>query len=72
MFVASVMFVPRVAYLVDVRRELTEQDVSQVAHYTVEGRLLSASSNDLTTVFEYAADPDRVVIDLSRPHVWAE
>lgn len=29
-----------------------------------------ASSNDLYTQFEYADDPDRVVIDLSESHVW--
>lgn len=69
-FVAAIMFVRRVAHLVDVTREVTEQDGAQVAHYTVEGQLLFASSNDLTTMFEYAADPERVVIDLSRSHVW--
>ncbi len=69
-FVAAIMFVRRVAHLVDVTREVTEQDGAQIAHYTVEGQLLFASSNDLTTMFEYAADPERVVIDLSRSHVW--
>lgn len=69
-FVASVMFVRRVAHLVDVRREIQEHDNQQVAHYTVEGQLLFASSNDLTTMFEYVDDPDRVVIDLTKSHVW--
>ncbi|MCA1308003.1 SulP family inorganic anion transporter [Microbacterium esteraromaticum] len=69
-FVASVMFVRRVAHLVDVKREVVDQDGTQVAHYTVEGQLLFASSNDLTTMFEYAADPERVVVDFSKSHVW--
>lgn len=69
-FVAAIMFVRRVAHLVDVTREVTERDGAQVAHYTVEGQLLFASSNDLTTMFEYTEDPERVVIDLSRSHVW--
>ncbi|WP_293878528.1 SulP family inorganic anion transporter [uncultured Brevibacterium sp.] len=69
-FVASVMFVRRVAHLIDVRREVTEQGDAPVAHYTVEGQLLFASSNDLTTMFEYADDPERVVIDLTKSHVW--
>ena len=69
-FVASVMFVRRVAHLIDVRREVTEQDGTPVAHYTVEGQLLFASSNDLTTMFDYADDPARVIIDLTRSHVW--
>jgi SulP family sulfate permease len=68
--VASVMFVRRVAHLVEVRREIVEREGTQVAHYTVEGQLLFASSNDLTTMFDYAADPEHVVIDFARSHVW--
>jgi SulP family sulfate permease len=40
------------------------------AHYAVDGELFFASSNDLTTQFEYADDPDRVVIDMSSSHIW--
>ncbi|MCT1602251.1 SulP family inorganic anion transporter [Kocuria sp. p3-SID1433] len=68
--VASVMFVRRVAHLVEVRREIVEREGTQVAHYTVEGQLLFASSNDLTTMFDYAADPEHVVVDFARSHVW--
>jgi len=69
-FVASVMFVRRVAHLIDVNREILTEDGVETAHYTVEGQLLFASSNDLTTLFEYADDPDRVIIDLTRSHIW--
>ena len=69
-FVASVLFVRRVAHLIDVERVITEQQEVKTAHYTVEGQLLFASSNDLTTMFEYADDPDRVVIDLTKSHIW--
>src|SRR5699024_3702595 len=69
-FAASVMFVRRVAHLIDVRREVKDQDGEQVAYYTVEGQLLFASSNDLPTLFEYTADPDRIIIDLSKSHIW--
>lgn len=69
-FVAAIMFVRRVAHLVNVDREVTEQFDVQTAHYTVEGQLLFASSNDLTTLFEYTDDPERVVIDLSKSHIW--
>lgn len=68
--VASVMFVRRVAHLVSVDRTVVERDGQDVATYTVEGQLLFASSNDLTTMFRYSEDPDHVVIDLSRSHVW--
>lgn len=69
-FVAAIMFVRRVAHLVNVERTIVSEDGNQVAHYVVEGQLLFASSNDLTTLFEYTDDPDRVVIDLSRSNVW--
>ena len=69
-FAASVMFVRRVAHLIDVRREVKDQDGEKVAYYNVEGQLLFASSNDLTTLFEYTADPDRIIIDLSKSHIW--
>jgi len=69
-FVASVMFVRRVAHLIDVQRELREQDGVPLAHYTIEGQLLFASSNDLTTMFEYTADPAHVVVDLTKSHIW--
>src|SRR5699024_1867951 len=69
-FVASVMFVRRVAHLIDVNREIAIENGVETARYTVEGQLLFASSNDLTTLFEYTDDPDRVIIDLTRSHIW--
>lgn len=68
--VASVMFVRRVAHLIDVRREVRDHNGAPVAHYTVEGQLLFASSNDLTTMFEYSNDPEQVIIDLTRSNIW--
>src|SRR5699024_1744669 len=64
--VASVLFVRRVAHLVLVTRTVD----GDVARYVVDGELFFASSNDLATQFEYTDDPDRIVIDLSRSHVW--
>lgn len=72
-FVASVLFVRRVAHFVTVRRAVLDPDEDRpapFAHYTVEGELFFASSNDLTTQFEYSRDPDRVVIDMSRSRIW--
>jgi len=43
---------------------------SATAYYRVEGELFFASSNDLTTQFEYADDPERVIIDMSGSHIW--
>ena len=69
-FAASVMFVRRVAHLIEVRREVEAEGDQQVAYYTVQGQLLFASSNDLTTLFEYTADPEHIVINLSQSHIW--
>ena len=69
--VAMTLFARRVAHLTETHRELIEDtDGARAAVYTVTGELFFASSNDLYTQFEYAADPDRVVIDLSASHVW--
>ena len=65
---AMIMFARRVAHFVSVTRTLS--DNGDTAHYAVDGELFFASSNDLTTQFEYADDPDTVVIDMSRSHVW--
>lgn len=66
--VASLLFVRRVAHVVDVARVVT--DDGGVARYTVTGELFFASSNDLTSQFSYAEDPPRVVLDFSGAHVW--
>ncbi|MDT0611143.1 SulP family inorganic anion transporter [Streptomyces lancefieldiae] len=65
---AVVIFAKRVAHLVDVT-SVTDPDGGQVV-YSVTGELFFASSNDLVTRFDYATDPDRVVIDLSATHIW--
>lgn len=64
--VAMVLFARRVAHFATVTRTVTDAS----AHYAVEGELFWASSNDLTTQFSYVDDPERVVIDLSRSHIW--
>lgn len=67
---AMILFARRVAHFTTVTREITDQDGQPTARYTVDGELFFASSNDLTTQFEYTHDPDRVVVDLTRSHVW--
>ncbi|RZU33909.1 SulP family inorganic anion transporter [Blastococcus saxobsidens] len=64
--VACVLFAQRIAHLVDVDRVVE----GGTARYTVDGALFFASSNDLYTQFEYADDPEHVVIDLSGAQVW--
>lgn len=67
-FVASVLFVRRVAHVVRVERTITN-DGSE-ARYVVTGELFFASSNDLTTQFEYSADPQQITIDFTHSHMW--
>jgi SulP family sulfate permease len=68
---AMVAFARRVAHLADVERSIVlDDDGDAVASYVVTGELFFASSNDLTTQFEYADDPDDIVIDMTRSHVW--
>ncbi|WP_344344066.1 SulP family inorganic anion transporter [Kitasatospora putterlickiae] len=65
---AMVVFAKRVAHLADVTAT-TDPDGRTVV-YRVTGELFFASSNDLVGRFDYAGDPDRVVIDLSDAHIW--
>jgi len=68
---AMIVFARRVAHLATVDRTVvTTADGIEEARYTVTGALFFASSNDLTTQFDYASDPETVVIDLSGSHVW--
>lgn len=65
---AMVVFAKRVAHLAEVTA-VTDPDRTNVVH-RVTGELFFASSNDLVGRFDYATDPDRVVIDLSDAHIW--
>ncbi|WP_407937042.1 SulP family inorganic anion transporter [Kineosporia babensis] len=68
---ASVLFARRVAHLVSVTAQ-DDPDAPEgpVKKYQVHGQLFFASSNDLVHQFDYAGDPERVVIDLTTAHIW--
>jgi len=68
--VAMVAFARRVAHFANVTRVVGGDDEVEAALYTVEGELFFASSNDLTTLFEYADGPENIVIDLTGSHIW--
>lgn len=65
---AMVIFAKRVAHLANVTA-VTDPDGTTVV-YSVTGELFFASPNDLVGQFNYATDPDKVVIDLSAAHIW--
>ncbi|MDF9716086.1 SulP family inorganic anion transporter [Nocardioides sp. ChNu-99] len=68
--VAMVLFARRVAHLARVDRTVETDADGELARYTVTGELFFASSNDLYSQFDYAGDPQRVLVDLSASHVW--
>ena len=65
---AMAVFARRVAHLVDVERVLDPD--GSTCMYAVSGELFFASDQEFIDAFDYAADPSRVIIDLSRAHVW--
>ncbi|MCK1795618.1 SulP family inorganic anion transporter [Streptomyces sp. XM4193] len=65
---AMVIFARRVARLTHVT-SVTDPEGGTVV-YRVTGELFFASSNDLVGRFDYAGDPERVVVDLSAAHIW--
>jgi SulP family sulfate permease len=65
---AMVAFARKVAHLVDVERVLDPDGTSVV--YCVKGELFFASDQELVDAFDYAGDPQRVLIDFSHAHVW--
>ncbi|MFJ8659812.1 SulP family inorganic anion transporter [Streptomyces sp. NPDC093795] len=65
---AMVIFAKRVAHVAEVTPVTAPDDATAV--YRVTGELFFASSNDIVGRFDYAGDPDKVVIDLSAAHIW--
>ncbi|TDC85412.1 SulP family inorganic anion transporter [Micromonospora sp. KC606] len=65
---AMVIFARRVAHLVEVTSVLDPDGGTRI--YSVHGELFFASSNDLVHQFDYANDPQHVIIDMSHAHVW--
>ncbi|MFC4331051.1 SulP family inorganic anion transporter [Streptomyces andamanensis] len=65
---AMAVFARRVARLTEVT-SVTDPDGTRVVH-RVSGQLFFASADELVGRFDYAGDPDKVVIDLSGTHIW--
>ncbi|MER7958215.1 SulP family inorganic anion transporter [Streptomyces sp. NPDC096030] len=65
---AMVIFARRVAHHAGVTA-VKDPDGTTVV-YRVAGELFFASANELVGRFDYAGDPDRIVVDLSAAHIW--
>jgi len=66
--VAALLFARRVAHFTRVEDVPGEDPNTRT--YAVVGELFFASSNDLVYQFDYVGDPEQVVIDMSRSHIW--
>lgn len=71
---AMILFARRVAHLVHIEK-VWETDVDgdgtvDIRRYAVKGELFWASSNDLVYQFDYAGDPDTIIIDLTAADIW--
>lgn len=66
---AMVAFARRVAHLTIVEADHPSQ-TRGIRTYRVRGELFFASSNDLVHQFDYANDPDDVLIDMSGTDIW--
>ncbi|MDX2356367.1 SulP family inorganic anion transporter [Dietzia sp. PP-33] len=71
---AMIMFARRVAHMTTIEKvaELdTDHDGAvDTRTYRVTGELFWASSNDLVYQFDYAGDPEHVVLDLTDADIW--
>lgn len=68
--VAMVIFARRVAHFASVEKTFDLDPAEPTVTYTVRGELFFASSNDLTTQFDYSTDPNKIIINLSGSHIW--
>ncbi len=62
------LFARRAARLVEVERVVDPDGTT--SFYSVTGELFFASDQELIDAFRFAEDPPRVIIDLSRAHLW--
>jgi len=65
---AMIAFVRHVSHFATVSRSVNDDETT--ATYLVKGQLFFASSHDLANQFDYALDPEHIVIDLREANVW--
>jgi SulP family sulfate permease len=65
---SGIFFAGKIAQLFRVTREIS--DDGRVRTYHVEGQLFYGSVEDFMDAFDFREAPERVVIDVSRAHIW--
>ncbi len=65
---SGIFFAAKIAQLFRISSSLS--DDGRTCTYVIEGQLFYGSAEDFTNAFDFHAAPDRVVIDVSRAHIW--
>jgi len=65
---SGVFFAGKIAQLFGVRAEIS--DDGRVRTYHVDGQLFYGSVEDFMAAFDFREAPERVVIDVTRAHIW--
>jgi SulP family sulfate permease len=65
---SGIFFAAKIAQLFRISSTLS--DDGRTRTYVMEGQLFYGSAEDFTNAFDFREAPDRVVIDVSRAHIW--
>ena len=65
---SGIFFAGKIAQLFSVTSELSQDGTTRI--YTVHGQLFFASSDEFSAAFDFGEVLDKVVIDVSRAHIW--
>ncbi|WP_018687253.1 SulP family inorganic anion transporter [Ahrensia kielensis] len=65
---SGIFFAAKIAQLFRITSTLS--DDGRVRTYALEGQLFYGSTEDFTQAFDFREAPDRVVIDVTRAHIW--
>ena len=65
---SGIFFAGKIAQLFSVTSELTDNGTTRIYH--IHGQIFFASSDEFTAAFDFGEVLDKVVIDVTRAHIW--
>ncbi|MEL7803204.1 SulP family inorganic anion transporter [Sulfitobacter pontiacus] len=65
---SGIFFAAKIAQLFRISSTLS--DDGRTRTYVMEGQLFYGSAEDFTNAFDFREAPDRIVVDVSRAHIW--
>jgi len=65
---SGIFFAGKIAQLFSVTSELTDNGTTRTYH--IHGQIFFASSDDFTAAFDFGEVLDKVIIDVTRAHIW--